>query len=105
MTTPTRMEETIMTTKSTKPSRAKKTTTSQKSSKKTTTSTDDAKTITIVPDATIPFRDGSIRYQRWECVRDGATVGETIKAIEKKGLKRARRFIVKTCVEKGLLTI
>ena len=92
----------------TKTTKAKTTATSQKSSKKATTTIKqdlDAKKITIVQEATIPFRDGSIRHQRWACVRDGATVGETIAAIEAKGLRRARRFLLTTCVERGLLTI
>ena len=82
------------------------TTTKAKSTKaKITNDQNDTKKITIIPDATTPFRDGSIRHQRWACVRDGATVGDTIAAIEAKGLKRARRFVVQTCVDKGLLTI
>ena len=80
-------------------------TTTTAKAKKTPNGQNDAKKITIVQEATIPFRDGSIRHQRWACVRDGATVGETIAAIEAKGLRRARRFLLTTCVERGLLTI
>ena len=83
-----------------------KTTTKPSTATKTTNGKDlDIQKITLVPDATIPFRDGSIRHQRWACVRDGATVGDTIAAIEKKGLKRARRFLLTTCVDKGLIAI
>ena len=89
----------------TTPHRATKETIMTTTKAKSTNGKDDTKKITLVPAATIPFRDGSIRHQRWACVKNGATVGDTITAIEKKGLKRARRFVVQTCVEKRLLTI